>query len=215
MSRPAPSHLRTRYAGLLHMLMAPVALVATGALLFEADGLRWHLSVGLYGISMTAMLAGSAMYHRVPWSETGRRRMRQIDRSTIFVFIAASATPLIAFSDQDWLLVPLWVAAAGGVAFNVAWPAAPKWISVVAFIGVGSFGGIALPGVGDQLGTSAVILVLAMGVLYLIGALVYAFERPDPMPETFGYHDIFHAFVVAAAVAGYVNVAVNVLPAAS
>lgn len=102
-----------------------------------------------------------------------------------------------------------------GVLFNVVWPSAPKAVSVVAFAAVGSIGAFAMPGVAATLGSGSVWLACATACLYLVGAVVYALERPDPVPGIFGYHDVFHLFVIAAATTSFLNVALFVLGAAT
>ncbi len=170
---------------------------------------RWASVV--YGIGLVGLFAGSATYHRWRWNPRWRPLLRRIDHSTIFVFIAATYTPIgVLVLDgtlQTTVLVVVWAGAVAGVVFSLAWIDAPRWLQATLYIGLGWVAVAATPQMLDRLGTAPVVLIGTGGVLYTLGAVVYARQRPDPWPRTFGFHEIFHAFVVAAAICHFIAIA--------
>jgi hemolysin III len=143
--------------------------------------------------------------------------MGKLDLAMIFLLIAGSYTPVALLALRPplstvvlWLV---WGAAAAGIVLKLAWTSPPKWASAVVYVAMGSIGAFFLPEVARSVGAAAVALFVAGGVLYILGALVYALQRPDPMPAVFGYHEIFHALVVVAAAVHFVAVAAYLLPA--
>jgi hemolysin III len=167
-------------------------------------------------MALVAMFGASALYHRYPFKTTARRVWaRRLDHSTIFLFIAGTYTPfaLLAFEGAiSWIvLATVWFGAALGLVLNFVWLDAPKWVSVLAYIAVGWVGVITIPQMLSGVGLPGSVLVMIGGVLYTVGAIVYATHRPNPFPATFGYHEIFHALVVAAASVQFVAVSLVVL----
>ncbi|MBA2629394.1 MAG: hemolysin III family protein, partial [Thermoleophilaceae bacterium] len=160
----------------------------------------------------------SALYHRISWRPAVRARWRRIDHSMIFVLIAGTYTPFAALvlsgSTQTVVLAGVWGGAAAGIVFSLVWVSAPKWLAAAVYVALGWFSLVAFPQIIDRAGIGALALLLGGGVLYTAGALVYARRRPDPSPAVFGYHEVFHVLVVAAAVAHFVAVAAFALPAA-
>jgi hemolysin III len=142
--------------------------------------------------------------------------MRRLDHSMIFVFIAATYTPVAVLAMHGTLgtaiLAVVWGGALLGVTLSLAWPGAPKWLTALVYVALGWVAVAAMPQLWDHLGPWSVIGLGAGGILYTLGAVVYARGRPDPRPATFGYHEIFHAFVVAAAAVHYAVIAFAVLP---
>ena len=143
--------------------------------------------------------------------------MRRLDHSAILLLIAGTYTPfaLLAFDGRigDIILVVVWCGAAAGLVLNLAWVDAPKWLTALVFIALGWVGVAAVPELID-LGVAPTVLVVCGGALYTLGALTYATRRPNPVPATFGYHEIFHVFVIAAAAVHFVAIAAFVLPQA-
>ena len=144
--------------------------------------------------------------------------MRRLDHSAIFVFIAGTYTPfvLLAFRGAlaTTLLAVVWTAAAVGLVLNLAWVDAPAWLATLVYVGLGWVGVVALPELFSSVGLAVSVLVLAGGGLYTLGALAYVLRRPDPAPAVFGYHEVFHLLVIAAAVVQYIAVSFVVLGAA-
>jgi hemolysin III len=205
-----------RLRGVFHQYAFFVAFGAGVVLLVLADGYLERFAVWVYAVALTAMFGASALYHRFPWrTAAARLRARRLDHAMIFVFIAGTYTPfaLLAFDGplRAVVLASVWAGAALGVLLGLRWIHAPRWVSALAYLAVGWIGLIAIPELFPALGVAAAVLVLVGGGLYVLGALSYATTWPNPFPATFGFHEIFHVLVVAAAVTQFVAVSLVVL----
>lgn len=203
---------KPRLRGVSHLWAFFVALTAGVVLVAVADGTCARLAAWVYVTALAAMFGASAFYHRYPFRTAARRLWaRRLDHSTIFVFIAGTYTPfaLLVFSGPlRWLvLVTAWAGAALGLVLNLLWLEAPKWASAALYLAVGWVGVITVPQMLSGVGVAGSVLLLAGGGLYTVGALTYAFHWPNPFPRTFGFHEVFHALVVAAAATQFVAVA--------
>lgn len=210
-----PEILKPKMRGVLHAYAFFAALGAGTMLVAAADGGSERLAATIYAAGLAGLLGTSALYHRVTWSsERTRMWMRRLDHSMIFVLIAATATPVALLVLEDPLRTVLlaigWGGAGAGVMLSLLWPAAPKWVNAVTYIGVGWSGLVALPNLAES-HFAALVLIGVGGLLYSIGAVVYASGRPDPWPGTFGYHEVFHALVTFAALLHFVAVCLVVL----
>jgi len=205
-----------RLRGVLHAYAFWVALLAAAAITFAAAGPTARTAAAIYGAGLCALFAASATYHRWRWDPRWRPVLRRVDHSTIFVFIAASYTPvalLVLHGSLRWVvLAGAWVAALGGVALSVAWIDAPRWLVAASYLVVGWMAVIATPALVSALPAPPLLLLLAGGLLYSAGATVYALKRPDPAPRVFGFHEVFHALVIAAAIAHFVAMTGWVIP---
>ncbi len=204
--------------GVSHQVSFFVALLGTGALALSATS-RASLAVSLvFGMSLVNLFGTSALYHRVDWSPRARQRMRRLDHAAIFVLIAGGYTPLFglvpAADGAHHALAAVWIGAAIGVTKSIAWPGAPKWLTALLCVGIGWMVVFQVMGRTAMVGPLCIGLIVASGVTYSLGALVYATKRPDPFPKVFGYHEIFHALVILASVCLYAHV-VLVLRAAA
>jgi hemolysin III len=205
-----------RLRGLFHQYAFFAAVAAGVTLVALAEGARARLAGAVYAGALVAMFGASALYHRAPWpSPRARAWARRVDHSMIFFFIAGTYTPfaLLAFTGvvPAIVLVCVWGGAALGVVLNLCWIDAPKWVTAPVYLLVGWVGVLALPQVFTELHVATAVLVVVGGVLYTLGALAYATHWPDPFPATFGFHEIFHILVVAAAVVQFVAVSSVVL----
>ena len=205
-----------RLRGVLHAYAFVAAVVAGTLLVVLADGYRERLAVWVYAVALAAMFGASALYHRFPWrSPTARLRARRLDHAMIFVFIAGTYTAfaLVAFTGTARAvgLLTVWVGAALGILLNLVWIDAPRWLSAVAYLGVGWVGLVLIPQLFPALGPAAAVLVIVGGVLYSVGALTYASAWPNPFPATFGFHEVFHLFVIAAAATQFVALSLVVI----
>ena len=202
--------------GVFHQ-WAFVAAVAAGAMLVAlAEGVRERAAVWIYAGSLAAMFGASALYHRGRWrSARVRVWLRRLDHSTIFLLIAGTYTPfaLLAFEGAaaDFVLVVVWAGAAAGLLLNLFWIDAPAWVAAIVYLALGWVGVLTLPQLFDRAGVAAGVLVIVGGGLYTLGAVGYALRRPNPWPAVFGFHEIFHILVVAAATTQFVAVALVVL----
>jgi hemolysin III len=208
---------KPRLRGVLHK-WAFFASLALGAVLVAlAPSGRGTLAAAIYAVSVAALFGVSALYHRVDWaSAASRRRMRRIDHTMIFVLIAGSYTPfaLLVLDGPvaTIILITVWSGALAGALMKLLWIDAPKWLVAGSYVLVGWVAVAAFPGMLDELGVAPTVLVAVGGLLYTAGAVVYALRRPDPAPAVFGYHEVFHALVIAAAAIQYAVIAFFVLP---
>ena len=208
--------VKPRLRGVFHLWAFFIALIAGVALVFFADGAMPRFAAWVYGTALAAMFGASALYHRYPFKSAARRVWaRRLDHSTIFLFIAGTYTPfaLLAFNGTiTWIvLATVWFGAALGLVLNFVWIDAPKWVSVLAYVAVGWVGVVTIPQMFSGVGIPGSVLVMVGGLLYTVGALVYAFHWPNPFPATFGFHEIFHLLVVAAATTQFVAVSLVVV----
>jgi hemolysin III len=176
-----------------------------------ADGGRARLAAIVFAATVSAMLGISALYHRVIWPPGPRRWMRRLDHAAIFLLIAGTYTPfgLLAL-DGAWrvsVLAVAWSGALAAIVLKVAWIDAPRWIAAVVAVALGWVGVVAVPEIHGAVGLGALVPLALGGVFYTAGAVIYARKQPDPVPAVFGYHEVFHGLVVAAAACQYVSVA--------
>ena len=212
-------HSRPRLRGVLHQYAFFVSLLLGFALVLSAPTPSARLGAGAFAASVAAMFGVSAVYHRVTWRPRPRAWMARVDHATIYLLIAGTYTPyaLLALSGA-WraaVLAVVWGGAAVATVLKFAWVKAPKGLAAIVGIVLGWSGVAALPQLVRELGAGAAVLLLAGGVLYTGGALVYALRRPDPAPAVFGYHELFHALVVAAVACHYACLAFFVVPSVS
>jgi hemolysin III len=204
-------HVRPRLRGVLHQYAFFVSL-SLGALLVAAhDPVRQRVAAAVFAASVAVMFGVSALYNRVTWSPSWRRWMRSLDHTTIFLFIAGSYTPVgLVVLSGAWrvvILAVVWGGVSAAVVVSLVFPQAPKWVAATIGVALGWVGVAAFPKLLDRTGPWGVTLALLAGLLYTLGALVYARRRPDPHPAVFGYHELFHALVIAAVACEYVCVA--------
>ncbi len=206
--------VKPKLRGVIHGYAFWVSLLA-GLLLvaLAGDTSTSKVALGIYALSLSALLGTSALYHRTDWKRPSARLwMRRLDHSMIFLLIAGTVTPfLVLLLDgplADAVLIAVWVGAIAGIFVETIWTESPKWVHSVVYVVVGLLGAVALPAIVAEAGFGAGALIAVGGILYMIGAVVYAIQRPDPRPAVFGYHEIFHVLVVAAAAAHFAAVAI-------
>ena len=211
MTAPGADELVPRLRGVSHAVAFWIALAAAATLIVLAPDAPARVAAVIYGAGLCALFGGSGLYHRWRWDPRWRPLLRRIDHSTIFVFIAASYTPIgllvLDGSLQVTILVVAWAGAIAGVAFSLVWIDAPRWLVAATYLGLGWVSVIALPELVDRLSPAPLALIGAGGLLYTMGAIVYALKRPNPWPRVFGFHEVFHAFVIAAALVHFVAMA--------
>jgi len=175
------------------------------------------LAVAIYAVSLSALFGTSALYHRVNWTRPNVRLwMRRLDHSMIFFLIAGTYTPfaLLVLDGPlaDAILAVVWIGAIVGAVVEMVWIDHPKWVGALIYLALGWVAVAAFPGLWSEMGVAGTMLVAVGGLLYTAGAVVYATQRPNPIPATFGYHEVFHLLVIAAAVAHFSAVAFFALP---
>ena len=195
--------IRPVLRGMSHAYAFWVALVAAVVLTAMVPGGTARVAAVVYGIGLCGLFAASGTYHRWRWDPRWRPLLRRIDHSTIFVFIASTYTPvalLVMHGTLRWaVLGAVWAGAVAGVTMSVAWIDAPRALQALCYVVLGWVAIIAMPQLIDALDVAPLILLALGGVLYSLGAVVYATQRPDPWPRVFGFHEVFHALVVLAA----------------
>ena len=198
--------------GWLHLLCFGASLVAGPLLLAGGHGAVRITAVAIYSASVSALFGISALYHRGTWTEAGRRRLQRLDHAMIFFLIAGTATPAFLLTVRSTFgvvcLIVMWALTVTAAAVRMVRMSTPELVAGAMFVGLGWLAGLALPWVWVRAGVAPALLVLTGGLLYTAGALAYHRRWPDPIPSVFGYHEVFHAFVCAAATCQFVAIAV-------
>jgi hemolysin III len=209
--------VKPKLRGVSHQWAFFVSLVLGAALIVLARTPKATLAVGVYAVSLSALFGTSALYHRVNWTRPSARQwMRRLDHSMIFFLIAGTYTPFALLVLHGTLstaiLAVVWIGAVAGAIVEMVWIDHPKWASALIYVSLGWVAVAVFPELWTSMGVAGTLLVAFGGLLYTAGAVVYATQRPNPNPAVFGYHEIFHLFVIAAAVAQYAAIAFFALP---
>ncbi len=187
----------THLAGGLLASIGLIVLLATAAGEGRADQV---VAFGIFGFSLIALYTASALYHLLPLSPAGVARLRRVDHMSIFVLIAGTYTPFCLLAlDGAWragLLGLIWGLALCGILLKLLWMDAPRWLSVALYLGMGWTALAAAPALLRVVPTGGITWVLVGGVVYSAGALVYGLKRPNPVPGVFGFHEMWHLFVL-------------------
>ncbi len=186
----------------MHAGTFPVALTAGVVLSILAPEGRARTGVIVFSVTATLLFGTSALYHRFAWSERIHLLLKRFDHANIFLIIAGSYTPfalcLLPTDQARTLLITVWSGAAAGVVFKMVWPTAPRWLSTPIYVALGWVAVFYFPPLLHSGGPAVMSLIVAGGILYTVGAVVYGTKRPDPAPRWFGFHEVFHACTVAA-----------------
>jgi hemolysin III len=197
--------------GVLHEVAAWFALAAGTLLVIAANGVERRTASAVFAGSVTACFAASALYHRITWRPSVRLWMRRIDHAGVYLMIAGTYTPVSLLALHGaWRPVVLgivWIGAVVAIALKFVWVAAPKWLAAAFGLALGWVAIAALPELIRNLQPAAVALLVAGGLAYTAGAIVYARGRPDPRPLVFGYHELFHALTIVGVVCQYTAIA--------
>jgi hemolysin III len=210
---------KPRLRGVSHQWAFYVSLALGAALVAAAEAGQPRLAAAVYALSVAALFGTSALYHRITWaSQAARRWMKRLDHTMIFFLIAGTYTPFALLVLDGVLatviLVVVWSGALAGSLMKLVWIDAPKALVAILYLALGWVALAAFPTMLDELGITGTVLVAVGGLLYTAGALVYAFQRPNPAPAVFGYHEVFHALVILAAALQYAVIAFYVIPGA-
>jgi hemolysin III len=197
--------------GWLHLTWFGASLVFGMLLLARAHGSSRITAIAIYAASVSALFGISALYHCGNWTDAWRRRLQRLDHAMIFFLIAGTATPafLLAMRGAFGLacLIVMWSLTLTAAAVHMARMVLPERLVGAMFLGLGWVAGLALPGLWIHAGAAPGALMLAGGLLYTAGAISYHRRRPDPYPSVFGYHEVFHAYVCAAATCQFIAIA--------
>ncbi len=209
--------VKPKLRGVSHEWAFFISLGFGVALIVLAKTPKATLAVAIYAVSLSALLGTSALYHRVNWTRPNVRLwMRRLDHSMIFFLIAGTYTPfaLLVLNGPlaDAILAVVWIGAIAGAVVEMIWIDHPKWVGALIYLALGWVAVAAFPELWTSMGVAGTLLVAVGGLLYTAGAVVYATQRPNPNPAIFGYHEVFHLFVIAAAVAHFSAIAFFALP---
>ena len=206
--RAVKPHLR----GWLHAGAFPISLVAGLVLVVLADGTRETVATAIYAVTAVLLFGVSALYHRGNWSPKTEKMLKRLDHSNIFLIIAGTYTPfsiiLLHNDGGTTLLWIVWSAALAGIAFRVLWVGAPRWLYTPVYIALGWVAAFYISDIFDAGGAAVVTLIAVGGLLYSVGAVVYATKRPNPSPRWFGFHEVFHALTIGAFAVHYVAISI-------
>jgi hemolysin III len=203
--------------GWLHGVATIGAMATTVVMLAQSGGdIRRTLSLAIFGVSMVMLFLGSAIYHLGSWSSRQDRLIRAFDHANIFVFIAGAYTPFCVIVLTGWgqiaMVGAIWGLAALGVVIAVSAPQLPRWWRIALYLGMGWLSLILLPHIAQAISLAPVLLLIASGALYTIGAVIYALRWPNPIPWLFGHHELFHLLVVCGVATTTVTIWVWVIP---
>lgn len=200
--------------GWLHLGTAPVALIAGSALVILAPTLQARFTIAIFTLSAVALFSISATYHTINWTPGVKRALRRIDHANIFLIIAGTYTPLTVIwldtNTAQLLLGLVWGGSILGLLFRIFWLTAPRWLYVPIYIALGWAALLYLPDFYRSAGGLIVSLILAGGVLYSLGAMIYALKRPNLSEKYFGFHELFHSLTIAAFICHYLAIAITV-----
>jgi hemolysin III len=200
--------------GWLHLLWFEASLIV-GTVFVLHVGLQHRAAAAVYVAAVSALFGTSALYHRGNWQPRARLLLERLDHAMIFVLIAGSATPLFLVAVPGRagpiMLGGLLALTACLLIAHMVRIDAPEVVVGSGYVGLGCLGAAALPGVWTHVGAAAFFLVLGGGLLYIVGAVLFHRRHPDPVPNVFGFHEVFHCFVCLAATLQYVAIALLVL----
>lgn len=211
--------VKPRLRGWLHLATAPLTLAAGIVLIALSPDTLTRVGSAVFTGSAVLLFTVSAIYHRGTWSPRTWAFLRRFDHSNIFLLIAGSYTPFsllfLEGTERTVLLTVVWTGAILGVLFRVFWAGAPRWLYTPIYIALGWAAVFFIPSfaegaerLGMATGTAVLVLLAVGGGLYTLGGIVYGIKRPDPSPQWFGFHEVFHSFTILAFVAHYVGVSI-------
>jgi len=213
----AIAEVKPRLRGWLHLVTAPLSLAAGIVLVALSPTAPTRLASAVYAASALLLFTVSAVYHTGRWSPRVHGFLKRFDHANIFLLIAGSYTPftllLLDGRERTIMLSAVWVTAVLGCLFRIFWIGAPRWLYLAIYLGLGWAAVLYLgdyvtgaKSLGMGVGTAVLVLAAVGGLLYTVGGVVYGMRRPDPWPQWFGFHEVFHTFTILAFVVHYVGV---------
>jgi len=207
--------VKPKLRGVFHELGFYAALGLGVALILTTQDGRARTAAAIFAVSVAACFGASALYHRPTWTAAARARLARLDHAGVFLLIAGTYVPFgLLVMSTDWavpMLSVVWSGAIAAILLNLFWVRASKVFSAAIGLALGWAGAVAFPQL-LKLPLPGILLVVAGGLLYTVGAIVYVRRRPDPAPSVFGYHELFHVLTVAAVGCQYAAIAFFVLP---
>lgn len=197
----AAEEAKPTWRGWIHAGVFPISIVAGVILVLSAQGAPAKWSSTVFVLTSMLLFGNSALYHRFSWQPKVRLLLKRIDHANIFLLIAGTYTPIAVLAlppaKGTLLLALVWGGALLGIGFRVFWINAPRWLYVPLYLALG-WGAVAFLGDIAAANLASMILVATGGLLYTIGAIMYAMKRPNPWPGRFGFHELFHVCTVLA-----------------
>jgi hemolysin III len=196
--------------GVLHEVAFWCSLGAGALLIVTADEGERQLGAAVFAVSVAACFGVSALYHQVTWRPPIRLWMRRLDHAGVYLLIAGTYTPVFLVLHGRWrpvVLTVVWTGAVLAIALKFFWVSSPRWLAAAIGLALGWVAVVALPELVRSLPSAAVALLVAGGLAYTAGAIVYARGRPDPAPTVFGYHELFHALTIVGVACQYTAIA--------
>jgi len=213
---PSPITVKPRLRGVFHEWCFYAAIPVGLTLGLVADTTRGRIAASVFAASVVGMFGASALYHRMNWSPSLRPWLRRLDHAGVFGLIAGTYTPFgLLVLHGAWritVLAVVWSGVFAAIVLRFVWVSAPKWLGALIGLALGWVGIVVFPQILSRTGIVPSLLVLAGGLSYTVGAIVYAVRKQDPRPTIFGYHELFHVLVVAAVGCQYAAVAFFVVP---
>ncbi|MFI6586570.1 hemolysin III family protein [Embleya sp. NPDC050493] len=202
--------IKPKLRGWIHAGTFPLAVASGIVLVALAADTKSRIACSVFAVTAAMLFGTSGVYHRGNWGPRGEAVLRRLDHANIFLIIAGTYTPLtillLGKSDQILLWV-VWIGALAGIGFRVFWIGAPRWLYTPIYVALGWAAVFYLPEFMREGGVAVVVLVIVGGVLYSLGAVVYGIKRPNPSPQWFGFHEVFHAFTLLAFASHFIAVA--------
>jgi hemolysin III len=197
-----------------HLVGLVLAAAGTWFLLRAAQDGTSLLAFAVYGSTLVLLYSASSVYHGLPLAERGLRRLRMLDHIAIYFLIAGTYTPvaLVTLRDEGGLpmLAVCWGIAGLGIPFKIRWLDAPVWLSTATYLGMGYLALAAVGPIGRAVGAGGVAWLVAGGLAYTVGAVIFTLRRPDPLPQSFGYHGIWHLLVLVGSACHFVFMVLHV-----
>ena len=203
---------KPRLRGWLHAVMAPLALIAGIVLVGAAPTPSGVLGGAVFVAGAVLLFGTSGLYHRRDWGDRGEAVLRRLDHANIYLFIAASYTPLalqlLTGTSRVLLLSLIWGSALGGLLFRTCWLGAPRWLYTALYL-VMAWSAVGwMPAFYRSGGLTVLLLILGGGAFYSVGAVIYGRKRPNPSPRWFGFHEIFHACTIGGFTCHYLAISI-------
>ncbi|WP_345675865.1 PAQR family membrane homeostasis protein TrhA [Yinghuangia aomiensis] len=204
----ALARAKPKLRGWLHAGTFPVAVAGGIVLVSIADSTKARIACAVFALTAAMLFGTSGLYHRGNWGPRGEAVLRRLDHANIFLIIAGTYTPfsIILFGVDSPLLWVVWGGAIAGICFRVFWLGAPRWLYTPVYVALGWAAVFYIPDFLREGGVAVLVLIIVGGALYSLGAVVYGLKRPDPSPRWFGFHEVFHAFTLAAFTTHYIGV---------
>ncbi|MFM7495796.1 MAG: hemolysin III family protein [Candidatus Nanopelagicus sp.] len=205
---------KPKLRGIVHLVMSPISLVAGLILITLADELRGRITLGIFTLTAVTLFTCSALYHRVAWNDKNKAIWRRIDHSNISILIAGTYTPFAIYllepGQARSLLILAWGGALISSLLRIFWLSAPRWLYVCGYIALGWAAIIYLPEFLDQGGVAIFVLVLAGGICYSIGGIIYLIKKPNFSINWFDFHELFHVLTAAGFICHFIAGALTV-----